>query len=44
MHVLFEKAEMKITVLAHFKEYHVNRENKFKRLYGFGGRLVLYRF
>ena len=28
---------MKITMSAHFKEYHGNHEN-FKSLYGFGGR------
>ena len=44
MHLLFKEAEMKITVFAHFKEYHGNHENKFKSLYGFEGRLVLYRF
>ena len=34
-----KEAEMKITMFAHFKDYHGNHKN-FKSTYGFGGRCV----
>ena len=39
MHLLLKEAEMKITMFAHFKEYHGIMKN-FKSLYGIGRRCL----